>query len=74
MHLFLSTCVDKIYSTDRQTDRQGETNLPPKLCLRGGGVYKCIAESSYAKKKNIEKEKLLLKEINHLEEKLQLQI
>ena len=42
----LRTCKDKIMSTDegqtgrltvRQTDGQGETNIPPKLCL---GVYK----------------------------------
>ena len=38
MHPPLRTCVDKIMSTDgdRQTDGQGETNIPPKICLQGG--------------------------------------
>ena len=49
MHPSFGTCMDNIMSTDRgqadkrmdrqtvgQTDRQGETNLPPKLHLQVG--------------------------------------
>ena len=41
-----------------QTDRQGETNLPPKLCLRGGGGgKKKIEKKSCEKKKKMKKKK-----------------